>query len=180
MSAIIYKRAETAEELNQILNLQRINLPTEISNEEKQSEGFVTVHHDYDILKAMNDKCPHIIAKHSDKVIGYTLCMDRSFKNDIEVLKSMFGQIEKKIEKTISYIIMGQVCIDKAYRKQGIFRGLYQQMKLVLKSQFDLIITQVDKSNIRSLNAHYAIGFKILYSYRSNEHDWEILFWRLN
>ncbi|MBT8273459.1 MAG: GNAT family N-acetyltransferase [Bacteroidia bacterium] len=180
MSAIIYKRAETAEELNQILNLQRINLPTEISNEEKQSEGFVTVHHDYDILKAMNDKCPHIIAKHSDKVIGYTLCMDRSFKNDIEVLKSMFGQIEKKIEKTISYIIMGQVCIDKAYRKQGIFRGLYQQMKSALKSQFDLIITQVDKSNIRSLNAHYAIGFKILYSYRSNEHDWEILFWRLN
>ena len=179
MTDIIYKRAETTDELNQILNLQQINLPTKISQEEKKIEGFVTVHHDFDILQKMNTKCPHIIAKHKGSVVGYTLCMDASFKNDIEVLQPMFSKIDKRIDATTTYIIMGQVCVGKAYRKKGVFRGLYHYMKSQLKLQYDLIITEVDKSNKRSLNAHYAIGFKILYSYRSNNHDWEILYWSL-
>lgn len=179
MKDLIYKRAETSEELQQILALQHLNLPTKISKAEIQNEGFVTVHHDFEILKAMNTKCPHVIAKHDDRVVGYTLCMDVSFRNDIQVLKSMFRQIVKKIDDGTSYIIMGQVCVAKANRKLGIFRGLYEFMKSELKSQYDLIITQVDKSNKRSLNAHYAIGFKVLYSYRSKDHDWEIIYWSL-
>lgn len=51
MSIIIYKRAETTKELNQILELQRANIPSVISREEKTTEGFVTVYHDFEILK---------------------------------------------------------------------------------------------------------------------------------
>lgn len=179
MKNIIYKKAGTNEELHQILELQQANILSSISKEESNSEGFVTVQHDFKILKAMNDICAHTIAKSNGKVVGYALSMVKEFKEDIEVLKPMFKKIDSCVGPNLSYITMGQVCIDKAFRKQGIFRGLYNAMKEHVKQEFDAIITEVDKNNIRSLNAHYAIGFKMLYSYRSNDQDWELIIWNI-
>ncbi|WP_347923529.1 GNAT family N-acetyltransferase [Pontimicrobium sp. SW4] len=172
-----YKRAETEEELHQILELQRNNILSKISDNEKQREGFVTVHHTFEVLKAMNDKCPHILAKKANKVIGYALCMLEEFKNDIEVLQPMFQQIDSCLKNNKSYIVMGQICIDKAFRKQGIFKGLYNYMKRELQTNFDLIVTEVDEENTRSLNAHYAVGFKLLHTYKSNQQDWALIYW---
>ncbi len=176
MEQIQYKRAQTTNELYQILELQRTNIPSAISLEERNNEGFVTVHHTYDILKAMNDKCPHVIATHNEKVIAYALCMIRAFKNDIAILRPMFKQIENSLTADKSYIIMGQICVAKAYRKQGVFRGLYSFMEKEMRSHFDLIITEVDKKNKRSMNAHYAIGFKLLHSYTADKHDWNLIY----
>ena len=70
MQDIIYKRVESNEELNQILELQRINIPTSISEDESKIEDFVTVHYDFEILKAMNNNVlislPRITAKWLD------------------------------------------------------------------------------------------------------------------
>jgi len=173
---IKYKRAESIEELEQILQLQQTNTLTTISDKERMQEGFVTVQHGFSTLKAMNDKCPHIIAKNNQKVVGYTLCMLKEFKEEIEVLKPMFKNIDNCLKQNEAYVVMGQVCIDKAFRKQGVFRGLYNFMKKQLHTEYDLIVTEVDIANTRSLNAHYAIGFKTLYSYRSNNQDWNILY----
>lgn len=174
---VIFKRASTNEELKQILELQRANNAASISEKEKQNEGFVTVQHTFEILKAMNDKCAHIIATHNNRVVGYTLSMVKEFKNTIDVLKPMFQEIEKNINEDTSYITMGQVCIDKAVRKQGIFRGLYEFMKLELNKKYDVIITEVDAENTRSLNAHKAIGFETLKTYSSNNQNWELIIW---
>jgi ribosomal protein S18 acetylase RimI-like enzyme len=176
---IIYKRAETIGELNQILELQYANIPSVISKEEKQQEGFVTVHHSFENLKEMNDKCAHIIAVSKERVIGYALCMLKEFKKEIEVLQPMFKQIDSHLKKDEAYVVMGQICIYKRFRKQGIFRGLYQFMKDQLQSDYKVIVTEVDITNTRSINAHRAIGFNTLYSYCSNHENWEILYWNL-
>ncbi len=170
---ITYKTASTSKELQQILLLQQANLPQAVSSLEKQTEGFVTVHHDFDILNRMNDACPHIIAKDQEKVVGYALCMHPKFGNEIEVLKPMFSEINKVFSE--KYIVMGQVCIDKAYRKQGIFRKLYETMKEVVIPEYSTIITEVDTTNIRSLEAHYAIGFKRLSNYKASGRDWKLI-----
>jgi len=176
---IIYKRVDLREELNQILELQSVNIPFSISEDESKTEGFVTVHHNFEILKMMNDKCAHIIAKSKDKVIGYTLCMFKEFKEEIEVLRPMFQQIDNCVNSDETYIVMGQICIDKQFRKQGVFRGLYHFMKHEMSSRYNMIITEVDVANTRSINAHFAIGFKALYSYRSNNQNWKILYLNL-
>ncbi|MFT5215086.1 MAG: hypothetical protein ACI83H_000193 [Glaciecola sp.] len=49
MSSIIYTRVTSNEELKQILQLQHLNIPSAISENEKQEEGFVTVHHNFKI-----------------------------------------------------------------------------------------------------------------------------------
>lgn len=177
MVSIIYKRAETTQELHQILELQHANIPSIISEDEKTKEGFVTVHHDFNILKAMNDKCAHIIAKSNDKVIGYALCMLKEFKEDIKVLRPMFQQIDACLNENKTYFVLGQICIDKVFRKLGVFRGMYRFMKQEMASKYDMIITEVDKKNTRSLNAHYAVGFKLLNSYNSSQQDWALISW---
>lgn len=174
---IIFKRASTDEELKQILALQRLNIPKSISDEERKNEGFVTVKHNFETLKAMNDKCAHIIATYNERVIGYALSMVKEFKNTIPVLKPMFKEIDKSIDEEISYITMGQICVDKAHRKQGVFRGLYGFMKQELNMEYDVIITEVDAKNTRSLNAHIAVGFELLKTYSSNNQDWELIIW---
>lgn len=172
---ISYVRATSEKELEQILVLQRKNLPTVISSDEKAKEGFVTVSHTFKILKKMNDVCAHIIAKSDDKVVGYALCMHPKFADEIEVLKPMFDEIEAIVPKIENHIAMGQICVDKAFRKMGIFRKLYETMQAAIRPEFDTIITEVDAENTRSLQAHYAVGFIDLKTYRSGGQDWKLI-----
>ena len=177
MKNIIYKQVETTQELHQILELQRINIKGSIPEEESKIEGFVTVKHDFEILNAMNSRCAHTIAKSNGNVVGYALSMVKEFKDEIDVLKPMFKEIQNSVDTNLSYIAMGQICIDKNFRKQGVFRGLYNAMKAHVKHEFDTIITEVDRNNTRSLSAHYAIGFEILKTYKSNNQEWVLLSW---
>ncbi len=172
---ISFTRAKEGKDLIQILEIQKNNLPINLSKEESNKEGFVTVCHTLQQLQAMNDECPHIVAKVDDTVVGYALCMTRSFADDIEVLKPMFKEIEKMLPEEEKYIVMGQICIAKEYRKKGIFKNLYAEMKKAVKEDYYQIITEVDSTNQRSLNAHRAIGFTLLKTYISNQQEWQIV-----
>jgi len=72
-------------------------------------------------------------------------------------------------------MVMGQICIAKAYRGQGIFKGLYQAMLGFLGNAFSEIITEIDANNIRSLKAHLAIGFKEILRYQTQEQEWVLV-----
>ncbi|MGB3144241.1 MAG: GNAT family N-acetyltransferase [Maribacter sp.] len=170
---IEYTTAKTTDELLQILSLQKINLRSSVSAEEIQQEGFVTVSHDLDLLTRMNTACPHIIAKDNDKVVGYALSMVSSFKDEITVLQPMFQELEELHVQ--NYLAMGQICIAKSHRKQGLFRGLYEAMKKASHPKYEFIITEVDATNSRSLGAHLAIGFDRICTYNSLGQDWELI-----
>jgi hypothetical protein len=170
-----YKQADNREEISKILELQRRNLPGSISAAEQEREGFVTVSHNYEILEAMNKVCGHIIALDGEYLAGYALCMHPVFSDRIPVLRPMFTQLRDLLPHNCSYMVMGQVCIARVFRSQGIFRGLYGNMQEVLKPEYQKIITEVDTRNTRSSRAHKAIGFTTLTTYSSGGKDWEIL-----
>ena len=172
---VIYKQADSLKELEQILELQQRNLPKTISEDESAKEGFVTVEHTLNLLKSMNDVCGHIIAVDDGQVVGYALCMHPQFANDIEVLRPMFQEIDKTIKGQVNYMAMGQICVAKSHRGQGIFRKLYQTMQEKLPEGFDTIITEVDGKNKRSLAAHTAIGFQELKRYYALDKEWVII-----
>ena len=140
-------------------------------------EGFLTVSHDLQILERMNDTCPHIIAKSGDAVAGYALCMDRRYAQDIPVLKPMFNKIDTILDKGTKYMVMGQICVDRPFRRKGLFTGLYNYMRDQLKREYDLIITEVDSANTRSLWAHYKTGFTDLLVYQSDLRTWHLIQW---
>ncbi|GGG37186.1 hypothetical protein GCM10011414_03220 [Croceivirga lutea] len=171
---VYYKRAETVRELEQILKIQNENLPNALTKPEIENEGFVTVCHTLEQLIEMNTAFPHTIAVYKESVVGYALSMPKEFGAEIEVLKPMFKKINE-VYSDKSYIVMGQICITKAYRGKGLFRGLYSAMQDFTKPKFEAIITEVDTKNTRSINAHSAIGFKELTRYFADDHEWSLI-----
>jgi len=173
---ITYSSTKTDKELVQILRLQQENLYRNVSNEEKLAEGFVTVEHSYELLKEMNDVCPHKIAiDDQGNLAGYALSMHPSFRDKIDVLKPMFEVIDPLIASEEKYMLMGQICVSKNHRKQGVFRGLYAHMKEQLEQEFDTIVTEIDALNNRSMQAHKAVGFEEMARYTANGQEWVVV-----
>ncbi|GGG23038.1 hypothetical protein GCM10011344_24660 [Dokdonia pacifica] len=176
---ITYKRAASDQELQEILAIQKRNLKAVISIQERKEQGYITVPHTFDILKKMNDACPHILAMDGDRVAGYALVMLRSFKYEMPILIPMFETADRLL-KGKNYVAMGQVCIDKPYRGQGVFKGMYTFYKEQLSTTYDCLFTEVATSNIRSLEAHKRVGFKILETQITDGTSWEIVNWDWN
>lgn len=163
-----------------ILDLQDRNLKKSISLIESQKEGFVTVVHTIDIIRKMNHPFPHIIGIYDQNVIAYALVMTKAMRNEISVLIPLFKRIDQLSYhgsplKDENYFVMGQICIAKAFRSSGIVKELYEGMKKQMTHHFRYIITEIAKSNERSLNAHYKNGFEILESYESDNIQWVIV-----
>ena len=184
MGEIIYKRVETDTELRQILELQKLNLKQNLSEDFIHTEGFVYVEHSFAVLKRMNEACPHFIAIKENQVIGYALCMLERFRRDVPVLEGMFNYIDKVLASkelsNLHYLVMGQICVDKAYRGKGVFRNLYNNYRLGLEHEYEAVITEVNAKNLRSLEAHKAIGFECLDRHIEENDHWELIIWQWN
>ena len=182
---MIIKLADTKEELVQILTLQDENHLDNIPIDNRNSNGFVTVRHDIELLLKMNKNARQIIAIDNDVLVGYALVMLKDFSKMIPVLVPMFKMFEKLEYKSkrlsdYSYYVMGQICIKESHRGLGIFEKLYLKHKEIYSNQFDICLTEVSTSNIRSMKAHEKVGFKIIHSFEDKTDKWNILLWDWN
>lgn len=184
---ITFKAAESAKELQQILHLQQLNLPKSITEKERLEQGFVTVEHDFPLLSSMNASAPQIIATSGQQVVGYALVMLESFADQIPVLIPMFKKLSSlvyqgKSLQAYKYYVMGQVCIDKAFRGQGLFDGMYHEQRRQLSGHYDFVVTEVATRNTRSMRAHERVGFKTIHIYADPDHgeEWAIILWDWN
>ena len=180
---INYQFAQTDDELIQILELQRINHFKTVTDPAQQNkEGFVSVEHDLDLLKKFNYPYQHAIAKSGEEVTGFALVMERKYELEIPILVPMFKEINKtrfreKLLGESNYIVMGQVCIAKAFRGQGLFQGLYHQLRKQLIKDFPCIITEISAKNPRSIRAHQKVGFETIKTYEADGFDWVMVGW---
>lgn len=180
---ITYTTSKSEEDLQGILQLQKANLPINLTQEEMASQGFVTVVHSLPDLQKMNEIKQHIIAKDDDKVVAYLLAMTSASKNDIIILKPMFQSFDNlsfhgKRVSDYTYIVVGQVCVDKQYRGQGILDNCYATYKETFQPEYDFAITEIATQNTRSINAHKRIGFTDLYIYAAPDGvEWSIVIW---
>jgi hypothetical protein len=180
---INYTVSVDQEDLTGILELQKSNLAAVLTSEEILSQGFVTVNHSYADLKSLHDKERHLIAKEGNKVIAYLLAMTAQSMFDIPVLIPMFevfNQIyfESRLISDYHYIVVGQVCVDKQYRGQGILDNCYAAYKRHFMKSYDFAITEIASTNLRSLNAHKRIGFEQIHHYTAaDKTEWVIVLW---
>lgn len=179
---IQYTSSNTESDLSGILELQKTNLPDVLTPDEIKSQGFVTVVHSYNDLKKLNDIEKHIIAKDDDNVIAYLLAMTQQSKFDIPILIPMFKMFDEVIYegKPVSdynYLVVGQVCVAKEYRGQGVLDKCYDTYKNYFTNKYDFAITEIDGKNLRSINAHKRIGFKEIHRYTTDKTEWSIVVW---
>lgn len=183
---IEYTTSQSDEDLYGILSLQKQNLAVHLSEAEIASQGFVTVAHSFDDLAKMNAIEQSAIAKDNQRVIAYLLAMTARSKQDIPVLVPMF-EIFEKIEfeeRTLAdyhFIVVGQVCVDKAYRGQGVLDRLYRFYRDRFRDRYDFAVTEIASTNLRSLKAHARNGFRTIHQYAAPDGvEWSIVLleWR--
>lgn len=183
MNEITYGLTSTQQDLLGIIDLQKANLPVNITTEEKQLQGFVTVVHALEDLQKLHRIAPHIIARSGEQVVGYVLAMTAASARDIPVLVPMFelfGQItyHGKPVADYRYMVVGQVCVDKHFRGRGVFDRCYQTYCERFAPDYDFAITEIDVENTRSLKAHARLGFKEIHRYQApNGVNWSIVLW---
>lgn len=173
----------TDTDLQKILDLQACNLAVNISPEQALEQGFLTVKHEFPVLKRMNDLEQGIMAKDGDVVAGYILAMSKACRNDIPILISMFDAFDqlsyhgKKLDE-YHYIVVGQICVDEHYRGQGIFDKMYEAYRALLSPKYDFAITEIARRNHRSLRAHARVGFETIHEFTAPDgEEWNIVVW---
>jgi GNAT superfamily N-acetyltransferase len=180
---ITYTTSKTTEDLRAVIALQKNNLQANLTKKEVAREGFVTVMHSLEDLTKMNDIEQSIIAKDDGKIIAYLLAMTSKSKADIKVLIPMFENFEEikfrgKPLSGYNYIVVGQVCVAKGYRGQGILDHCYAEYKKKFEKKYDFAITEIATKNLRSINAHRRIGFSEIHRFLSPENEqWSIVIW---
>ncbi len=161
------------------LELQQQNLAKNLTQEQIQTQGFVTLVHTFDLLKRMNEAEPSIIASEGERIAGYCLSMTEAFKEEVPDLKPMYAEINAmQAASTLNkgkHITIGQICVSAAYRGQGVFDGLYEAFKKQFSHHYAFVVTEISSRNKRSLQAHKRIGFTVIYTHPGEE--WLTVVW---
>ena len=197
---IVYETTKSAQDLEQILELQRANHPENLTEEEVKVQGFVSAKHDAHLLREMSAPYSHVVARGSakgmeDKVVGYCLTMLPEFDGslipcldgnlDMKAIDSgiEMAQYKGKPVRDLKYLITGQVCVAKEFRGQGVFSGLYHEMRRQLSPHFDCMVAPIAVQNKRSLYAHTKIGFQVVHEYTIDSgeagcgDEWCVVLW---
>lgn len=164
-------------ELEQILDLQRRNLPRNLDERERAENGFVTVEHTLDQLRRMHALEPSIVAMDEAELAGYALVMPVECRALLPVLEPMFQRLERLGAFGRRFYVMGQICVAAPYRGRGVFDLLYQAHREHLRARFDCVVTEVSVRNPRSLRAHRRVGFEEMERYRDETDEWVLLAW---
>jgi GNAT superfamily N-acetyltransferase len=177
------KVVETENELEAIFLLNRKNLKKGLRPEEQSAEGFLTWLYSPELLRQMHELAPSIIIKDGEKVAAYaltTLPEARAFHPDLNAMFQHLEELSYKGQPLFSYrfYCMGQICVDKPYRGQGLVQELYSKHREEYHTRYELLLTEISTSNPRSQKAHEKVGFSTIHTYKDALDEWNVVVWQ--
>ncbi len=180
-----YTLVRGPRDVERILALQAENHRDAVDADTARREGFTSVRHDPAVLHAMNAAHPSAIAVSGDVLAGYALMMAQPFRAAVPLLEPMFSLFDRldwrgaPLAGNPRWFVMGQVCVARAFRGQGVFDGVYRQLRAAYAPRFDFVLTEISQRNVRSMRAHRRVGFETLHVYRDAAADetWEVVVW---
>ena len=150
----------TAEDIEAIQQLQEKYHVSNLTEAEKQSKGFVT-------MKVTHEQFTHLTSKggvfiavaDSGALAAYALTSDWAYYNQWAIIQQMATllsafSLKNSAITTENSFQYGPVCIDEAFRSQGILGQLFTAIEAVYAPHYAFAITFINKQNERSLAAH--------------------------
>ena len=174
-------RKAKINECSQIKELQEKVHFKNVSDEEKEKEGFVSLETKISLIRKLSDEIGIIVAISEGKVIGYEMPIGLNNLSESPLLQQVYDDILKlkydgKKLSEYMVIIEGQICVKKEHGGKGIAKELHQKFMELLKPNYDLIITGVSKNNPRSMHVHLKkMGFSILNKSSDDEGEWYVI-----
>lgn len=173
----------TADELAQVLALNRANHRSVLSDDEKRIHGFLSLLYTEAMLADLQRFLPTIVVKDGDVVAGYAHALPPQDAAKIHVhLKAMADQVDPILldGRPLSahrYYLMAGICVHAAYRGKGVFQMLYDGHRRFYGDRYELLVTDIAVSNARSIRAHERTGFKPIHRYRDEQDEWQVVVW---
>ena len=152
----------THDHIDQIRQLNNKYLINHLTDAQKQN-GFIRIEYSRDDLMAIIDHQEIVVAVEDDTVVGYYLIGKRSNTPLLDYQKnkalSLFDTNAIAFDK-VGYGC--QVCIDKAYRNNGLFKSMLEGLVNVVADKYSYLLCSVSDDNDVSLNAHTTNGWKLI------------------
>lgn len=152
-------RFAVREDLDGVLALLKTYHVNTISEEDKK-DGFVTTNITKEQLADLIDQENGVtVAVDDGRVVGFALAASWEFWKTWPLFAYMIEHLEQfqldghTLTRENSYQY-GPVCVDKAYRGQGLFEQIFALSLKSMASRFPYMATFVNQINPRSYAAH--------------------------
>lgn len=176
--------ATTDAHFQQILDLQRRYHAGTLTRDVQVREGFVFAEHSAPLLRRMSAELPQAVVLSDDVVVGYCLTLPRSLHHEVPAIAPMFEQFSRCAYRgrpllACTFLVGGQVCVDRAYRGRGLMGRLYEHVRRSAPSEYELCVTEIATRNQVSIRAHAKVGFEEIGQYSDGREEWVIVAWPL-
>jgi predicted GNAT superfamily acetyltransferase len=159
MAPFVFSQAKP-QDYSAILRLQSANFIGNLSTEERK-EGFLSAEFTSRQVAEMAEDLGTTIASVDGAVVAFLCAFRNEFNHGSPVIAKMVENYDRvhfdgKALSSYNSYVYGPVCIDRAYRRRGLLRGLYEAQKRELAGRFEVGVAFVSRTNPHSLEAHVA------------------------
>ena len=161
-----------------VLSLQERNLYANLTIQERE-KGFVTTPFTVPQLEAIIQLNGLFVATNKQgKIIAYVFAGDWDYFSQWDIFKLMitrFPQLSFKGQDitTQNSFQYGPICIDIAYRGQGVLQAIFEEMRIVFVHRYPISITFINQVNDVSTIAHTKkLGWKIIDHFEFNKNQY--------
>ena len=174
---MLYRNATVAD-IPQIESLQK-RYHVSFINEEEKKNGFVTTLFTPEQLTELIEQEDGIsLACDDDKVVAYAMAGSWQFWSKWPLFQYMIADLPNTqylgqtltTENSYQY---GPVCIDMAYRGQGVLQELFAHSARQMGKRYPILITFINHVNPRSYKAHTEkVGLEVIKNFSFNGNNY--------
>lgn len=144
----------------QIVNLNVANHVANLSATERE-DGFLSAVFTLEQTAAMAEDLGTTVAIVDGQLAGFLCAFRNDFNHGSPVVAKMIESYDRlsfegKLLSAYKSYAYGPVCIDRAHRRKGLLRGLFEEQKRELAGQFEVGVALIARSNQHSMEAHIA------------------------
>lgn len=159
MSNVSFRQARP-EDYSAIVRLNAANYIANLSAEERR-DGFLSAVFSLEQTAAMAEDLGTTVAIVDGQLAAFLCAFRNDFDHGSPVVAKMIESydrlsFEDKLLNTYKSYAYGPVCIDRAHRRKGLLRGLYQEQKRGLAGRFEVGVALIARTNQHSMDAHVA------------------------
>lgn len=165
---------------SRICELAAANYEKNLSPSDRQ-QGFLSAKFSLRQVTDMASDLGIIVARDNNQVVGFVCASRCDWDDQPPIVKSMLTEFDRILfqgrplnEQRL--FIYGPVCIDRAYRGQGLLRKLYQGIKRELAGKYYVGSAFIAEGNSRSLKAHLeGLGMTKVARFTHDDRSYRIL-----
>ena len=170
-------------DVDSLCSLQEHNLRANLSLQEQQRGGYLSIAFSVDEFAAFNRDLGVLVARMKHEVVAYCCISSAGFNAKLPILEQIVKRIEgysvpgaSKLPTLATSCIWGPVCIAEPWRGNEILQKLFTYAGSISKQAgYDFCFSFVSTGNPRSLKAHLKLPFREIDKVSHNDNEFDVI-----